>query len=106
MKPDDAPPGQNTTKPNPAADPAKDEKYAQSLAKMAALDYSLQQSKAPAQKHFISKKVLIYLGISAVASILSLIVMALTSKDSAPSPDLQTQQLLDSAKELQELRQE
>jgi hypothetical protein len=86
-------------------DSDKEQKHAEALAQMAALDYKLAESHKPEQKHFISKKVLIYLAISAVVSIISLIVMAIASRNNTPTQDTQqTDQLLDTLKEVKDLQ--
>lgn len=84
------------------------EKYAQALAQMTTLDYKLEQQNTPAPTHFISKKVLIYIAICLVIAIVGILVSSLVLKsnsgNSGPGGDITTQQLIDTSKEIQELR--
>lgn len=103
------PQGQTTKPIQPQS--ADDDKYAQSLAQMATLDYQLEQSKQPETKHFISKKTLIYIALSTIIGIISLIVMSLVNRggstlDPSSGSSSQTQELLDGAKQIQDVRNE
>lgn len=83
----------------------KDQQYAEAVAKMAALDYELEHKNDTKQKHIISKKMLIYIVISIVLSIIVWVYFAITNKDPLPGVDdsKTTEQLLETTKELQEL---
>lgn len=100
------PPKAPTTAPVPPAQPPeKDEKYAAALAQMATLEYEMQQKEKPEQKHFISKKMLIYLGVSTALSLLVWVYFAVTHKDPVPGINSDTtKELLDTTKELRDLQ--
>ena len=73
---------------------------------MAAIDYELDQKPKAEVKHFIPKKVVIYIVISLVLSIIMYLAGSLLLKDDSStesSPDT-TKKLLDSAKELRDIQ--
>lgn len=81
----------------------KDE-YAQALATLATLDYKLSEKAQPEQKHFISKKMLIYIIISLVISIFTLLAGKLITRNNTPAQDDQTiNELLQTTKDVREL---
>jgi hypothetical protein len=81
----------------------KDE-YAQALATMATLDYELSEKTQPEQKHFISKKMLIYIILSLIISIFTLLAGKLISHNNSPTQDDQTiNELLQTTKDVREL---
>lgn len=83
-----------------------DDHYAESLAKMALLEYQMEEKAAPQTKHFISKKMLIYIVASLIISIISLVIGNIYFKKHNPNQtdEQTTQQLLDTKNELQDLQ--
>ncbi len=82
-----------------STDKTKDDKYAQALAQMATMDYAMEQKSKPGVKHLISKKWLIYIVISLVLSVLSLVFMGGGSEKKAQDTE-KTQQILNGTQEL------
>lgn len=88
-------------------DPAKNDKYAVALAQMATLDYNMSQARQPKTKHFISKKFIVWTVASALLIIIPWAYSQIASRNDseAKAKDSQrTQQLLNSAQELQDLQ--
>lgn len=82
----------------------KDDQYATALAKMAALDYQMQEKSQPEQKHFISKKVLAYIVLSLIISILTLVVGHFLTRNNTKEKDNETiNQLLETTKDVRDL---
>jgi hypothetical protein len=88
---------------NGERDPEADAKYAASLIQMTNMQYEMEQAKKP-RKKLISTKKLIYIGLSIVVTIISLIFTPLLLK-SKSSPDAQdtTKQLINSSNYVQNL---
>lgn len=85
-------------------DPAKDEKYAQALVAMANMEYKMEQSHIPQRKQLISKKKLIYIVVSIVVTILSLLLTPSLFKSGQGINSKGTEtQLLDNAGEIKDL---
>lgn len=88
----------------------KDKKYADSLAQMARLEYQMDQRKnSSIVPHIISRKKLIYIGVSIVVTIASLFISPLNPFSSSDSADQAqsissdtTQKLIDATQELQD----
>lgn len=92
---------------NPQTNSKKEvsDEYAQALATMSALDYKLSEKSQPEIKHFISKKMLVYIILSLVVSILSLLAGKLLTKNNNPAAEDKTvEQLLQTSKDLQDLQ--
>lgn len=92
----------NTENTAQKTDPKKDEKYAEALAAQAMLDYKMQQANRPETKHFISKKMLVYIVVSVIITIISMIFMGGGSDQKKAQDSAKTQQLIDGAQELQD----
>lgn len=101
---------ESSSSPNPNQEPPKDnaakDAYAQSLARMAALDYEMEHKSQPIQKHFISKKMIIYTVVSIIISLIGLIIGHYVIKDKSPpnqSGEDMTKQLLETTKEVRDM---
>ncbi len=93
-----------TAKNNPA-ERVKDEKYAAALMEMANLDYDMQQKLKPPTKHFIPKKLLIYLALSTIISIIFYAGYAIVNHgkpDQGQRVEQKAQEILKDTKELQQ----
>lgn len=93
-----------TKKLTPEEQKIQDDKYARALLALEEVNYKLAQKDIPKQRHFISKKMLIWIGLSLVLSIITGLAFSAVSKE-APSPinDQTTQELLDTSQELKSL---
>ncbi len=81
-----------------------DDRYAEALAKMAALDMQMEEKAKPEQKHFISKKILVYIVASLVISIATLIIGHFVTRNHTEQQDSQTiNQLLETTKDVRDL---
>lgn len=93
---------------NSNAPKEKDEKYAAALVQMANLDYEMQQKQKPPTKHFISKKLLIYLAISTIMSIIFYAAYAIANRgkpDQGQKAEQKAQEILKDYKEMQQYNQ-
>lgn len=95
----------NQQTPQPAVPKSqKDDQYAEALAKMATLDYQMEQKAQPPTKHFIPKKMVIYLAVSLVISIIMLIVGHFVTRNQSQEKSDQTiNQLLETTKDVRDL---
>lgn len=80
--------------------------YAAALAQMTATEYQLKHSHAPSKSnHLIPTKVWVYTAISLTLSLIGLMVSQLFSQHSNNDTiDTTTQQLLESSREIEQLR--
>lgn len=100
------PTANSSLKPSETSDSKNDPKYAESVAAMAMLDYQLQEKSNPEPKHLISKKVIWYLVISTVISIVGLGIYNFANRDKPDQSTQQIEQLLKSTQEIRELQSE
>lgn len=83
---------------------SNDDDYARALAKMAELDYQIGQKAEPESKHFISKKMLVYIILSLIISVITLIIGHFMTKNNTKKQDDETiNQLLQTTKDIRNL---
>lgn len=106
MEPNDQPP--TTPTELPPKQQEDQDAYAEALVRMVALDAEMDEKHGPAQKHLISKKTVIYLLVSLVLSVITLIAGNTFVKNSTPNTNSEdtTKKLLDSTKEIRSLENE
>jgi hypothetical protein len=106
--------GPQTPNPSNQNQPAvdKDQRYAEALVQMTNLDMAMESRHQPRQRHFLSKKKLMWIAALVISSIVSLFMTPLnpfasgdsSSTDTTNSQvDQTTKQLLNSANELEDI---
>lgn len=89
-----------------SAPPAIDDNYANALANMVTMESQLKEKQTPEIEHFISKKILVYIIISIIISIIGVAITGTQLKSSGPEQSEQDtiNQLLDTKQELNDLK--